>query len=171
VRCLHAHAHVVDVATELRRARAQARRGDAEWHRRLVGYQRGEALIVGLTASAMIDSKSGFAELRCFLHEAIWIDLPITRGVLTERLVGLARRAFQPVGARLRDRGVQLADREDAIAVILVIDSLTAEPLDSTDRPSSAAAPAGVRPRLRPRADVSSRGTATDRGELCPVIR
>jgi len=133
VPCLRVHAEIADPAPEVRRARAQARRGDAAWQQRLQRYEDGDTLIVAVTASAMIDRADTWPEYLCFGHEVVWIDRPIAPRVLTESLVELAHRDFQSVGARLRDHGVQLSAREDAIAVELIIDPAVARRLDDED--------------------------------------
>jgi len=125
---LHARARIVDAKPEVRRARAHAAQGEAAWQRRLRAFEQGDTLIVDLTAFAVIDTDGKPSQSLCFCHEALWIDRPIKLSVLSDRLRSLTRRDFQPVGARLRDRGIQLSASEDAIPVELHIDSAVAEP-------------------------------------------
>jgi len=142
VNCLHARARIVDAAPEVGRARAHAARGEVAWQRRLRRYEQGDTLIVDLTAFAVVDSDGEPPESLCFCHEALWIDRPIKPTVLLERLRSLTRRDFQPVGARLRDRGIQLAASEDTMPVALLIDSAVAQAPqpDSDSVPPSAGA-------------------------------
>jgi hypothetical protein len=132
VRSLHVRAQFADPVPEVRRARAQAVRGDADWQRCLWRYEHGDTLIVALTAFAVIDGDGAPSEPLCFCHEVVWIDRPVAPRTLHERLREVAHRDFRTVGPRLRDRGIQLSDSEDAIAVQLVIDSRLAGSLDST---------------------------------------
>jgi hypothetical protein len=130
VSCVRGRARFADPEPELRRARQQIARGDDAWQARLEHYEHGEALLIELTGSILIDSDVRPPEPVQFCHEVAWVDRPVTRAMLTERLAALAHRDFRPVGAHLRDRGVQLSDREDAIPVRLEIDP---EVLDSLD--------------------------------------
>ena len=123
VRCLQARAKVADPAPEVRRARAQAVRGDADWRRRLQRYEHGDTLIVALTSWAMIDGEGERAAPLCFSHELVWVDRPVDRDVLAERLRRHAARDFQTVAPRLRDRGIRLAASERELAVQVVLDS------------------------------------------------
>lgn len=132
VRSLHVRAQVADPVPEVRRARARAVRGDADWQRSLRRYEHGDALIVALTGFAVIDGGDAPSEPLCFCHEVVWIDRPVAPTALHERLREVAHRDFRTVGPRLRDRGIQLSASEDAIAVQLVIDSKLAGSLGST---------------------------------------
>jgi len=127
---LRARARIADAVPELRRARAHAIRGDAAWQRRLQRYEQGDAVIVELTASAVIDNGWTRSESLCFCHEVLWVDRPIERGVLAERLRKLARRDFEPVAARLRDRGINLAAPGLPLTVALIIDPTVIEPTE-----------------------------------------
>jgi hypothetical protein len=135
VRNLHVRARVADPAPEVRRARAQAVRGDADWQRCLHRYEHGETLIVALTAFAVIDGDGAPSEPLCFCHEVVWIDRPVAPRLLHERLRELAHRDFRLVGPRLRDRGIQLGAGEEAIPVQLVIESSLAGCLDTGAAP------------------------------------
>lgn len=132
VRSLQVRAQVADPAPEVRRARARAVRGDADWQRCLWRYEHGDTLIVALTAFAVIDGDGGSSEALCFCHEVVWIDRPVAPRALHERLREVARRDLRTIGPRLRDRGIQLSGGDEAIAVQLVIDSTLAGSLDST---------------------------------------
>ncbi len=131
LRCLHAEVALTESTQrhELRRARAQAVRGDAAWRARLQAYENGDALIVALTAHAVIDDSaeaSAPATPWCYCHEAIWIDRDTAPSPLGDHLRTVARRAFAPVAAGLRDRGVTLDARADQITVQLTIDPAVA---------------------------------------------
>jgi hypothetical protein len=132
VRELHVRAQFADPAPEVRRARAQAVRGDADWQRCLWRYEHGDTLIVALTAFAVIDDDGAPSEPLCFCHEVVWIDRPVAPRVLHERLRELAHRDFRTVGPRLRDRGIQLGASEDSIPVQLAIDATLEGCLDTT---------------------------------------
>lgn len=129
VRHLYARAHIADPAPEVRRARSQAIRGDPGWRRRLQRYAQGDTTILELTATALIDTERASADSLCFCHERLWVDGPIDRGTLAERLCGLARGEFRPVAAKLRERGVKIASPEGAITVALVSDPTVAAAL------------------------------------------
>jgi len=132
VRCLQARAKVADPAPEVRRARAQAGRGDAAWRRRLQRYEHGDTLIVALTSFAMIEGEGERPAPVCFSHETVWIDRPVAAEDLAERLREVAARDFQTVAPRLRDRGIRL-DRDDELAVQVVIDSDVEQRLQPED--------------------------------------
>ena len=129
VRCLRARVQVADTEPEIRRARAQAGRGDAAWRRRLQRYEQGDTLIVALTAFALIDGGGDRPEPLCYCHEVVWLDRPVAPRLLTERLRELAQRDFRTIGPRLRDRGIQLSDAA-AVTVQLDIDAAVAQRLD-----------------------------------------
>lgn len=143
VRSVHAQATLAEPAPELRRARAQAIRGDRAWRRRLERYEQGDTLIVALTAHAVIqDAAATQPEPPChYCHEAVWIDRATAPRTLTDRLRALARRDFTTVAAALRDPGIAIgtAAGEEQIAVELSIDpavsaQLSALPDHNCDR-------------------------------------
>lgn len=134
VRCLHAEARLAAPAPELRRARAQAARGDPEWRGRLEDYDRGDALIIALTAQALVDDPRAGPRRAApchYCHEAVWVSRTTTPRALVDRLGALARRDFRTVAASLRDRGVQLGPGEQQITVELVLDPAVTAALDS----------------------------------------
>ena len=123
VRCLHGEVKPAEPALELRRARAQALRGDRAWRERLQRCERGDTLIVELTAWVLVD---GAARTRrehcCYCREAVWIDRTTSLPVLSERLRAVVLRAFVTVAPGLRDRGIGLAGSDKEVAVELDID-------------------------------------------------
>lgn len=139
VRCLHAEATLAAPAPELRRARAQAARGDPEWRGRLADYDRGDALIVALTARALIDDRRAGPQRAApchYCHEAVWVSRATAPRALFERLRALARRDFKTVAAALRDRGVQLGPGEQQITVELVVDPAVTAALGGAPEPT-----------------------------------
>lgn len=122
IRRLHAEAKVAEAAPELRRARAQAARGDPAWRGRLEAYDHGETLILTLTARAVIDDATG-AQPAAYCHEAVWVPRATAPRALTDRLREVALRHFKTVAAALRDRGIQIGGSEGQITVELLVDA------------------------------------------------
>lgn len=125
VRCLHGEVKLAEPALELRRARAQALRGDRAWRERLQRYERGDTLIVELTAWVLVDGGAAGARPEracCYCREAVWIDRTTSLRVLSERLRAVVLRAFVTVAPGLRDRGTGLAGSDKEVAVELDID-------------------------------------------------
>jgi hypothetical protein len=144
---LYARAQLADPAPELRRGRAQARRGDATWRRRIERYECGDAVIVAFTASAVIDNNGQPCELRCFCHEILWVDRPVTFVVLRRRLLDLTRRDFHLAAARMRDSGIRVSADPGSIAIEIVIDATVAEYLAAPAEPlrlRAGSSPAGL---------------------------
>lgn len=139
LRCLHADVALTEptVRLELRRARAQAVRGDQAWRERLQAYEHGDTL----TAHAVIDDAGGDTHLQppCgYCDEAVWIDRDTAPRVLADRLRALALRAFATVAAGLRDRGTNLSARDDEITVEITVDPAITAQLGSAPEHDSA---------------------------------
>jgi hypothetical protein len=127
VRGLKARAVVAKPASEIRRARRQARRGDRAWQQRLGRYEHGDVVIAQLTAIAVIEGAGEHPQTVPCCHETVWIDRETARGAVEERLREIARRDFRTVGDGLRDhRGVQLDADNDAITVEIDIEAALA---------------------------------------------
>lgn len=127
VRCLRARARLEEQpAVELRRARARAVRGESAWRRRLERYEHGEAMIVALTATAVLERAGARSQPLHYCHEAVWIDRATAPRALAAHLSELARRDFATVAAGLRDRGVRLSADEQEIDVELSLDDALA---------------------------------------------
>jgi hypothetical protein len=132
VSCVRGHARLADPEPELRRAHDLVARGVGAWQDRLDHYESGEAVLVELTGCVHIDFDVRPPETLPFCHEIAWLERPATQAELTERLEELAHRDFRPVGAHLRDRGVQLRGSEDTIPVRLAIDPEVLAALDAS---------------------------------------
>jgi len=144
-----------DPAPEVRRGRAQVRRRDAAWRRRIERYERGETVMVAFTASAVIDNDGQRSELRCNSHEVRWVDRPVESPVLRRRLLELAHRDFQLVASHMPDSGIRWRTAAESIAARRVVDPAVGEYLDAQRTPPrlrSREQPAGlVRAGLRQR--------------------
>lgn len=139
VRSLKARAVIAKPASEIRRARREALRGDRGWQERLERFNSGDVVIAELTVTAVIEgANDGSQTLPCG-HETVWIDRQTARAAAEERLRQVARRDFKSVGEGLRDHsGVELGDRASAIAVDVSIEAALAQRLE----PGTAGEPA-----------------------------
>jgi hypothetical protein len=155
---LNARAGLADAAPEIRRARAQAVRGEAPWQERLDRFQRGDALIVALRVAVVTEDPRGRVRSLPYCNEAVWIDRPTAPSDLEHRLRDIARQTFRTVGAGLRDRGVPLAAAPDAIAVDVTIEPPLVENLSRPRR----SARRGRGPAIGPPVLTSLRGPALD---------
>lgn len=149
VRYLHGEVKLAEPALELRRARAQALRGDRTWRERLQRYERGDTLIVELTAWVLVGGGAGSPpeHRSCYCREAVWIDRSTSLRVLSERLRALVLRAFVTVAPGLRDRGIGLAASGAEVAVELDIDRTVIAALTAQlDDAAASGTVAGIRP-------------------------
>ena len=104
MRCLHARATLAEPAPELRRARAQASRGDRTWRTRLERYEQAVSAQLSerprVATPCIVEYRRGPARNGHDLDAALQFVAAALRGTVSRRAVGEHDADRTPVAAR-----------------------------------------------------------------------